>query len=297
MNPSKVTVPWVIKSKAEERKLTMLTAYDHLTAALLDEAEIDMLLVGDTLGMIIQGQDSTLPVTMDEAVYHTKIVSRSVKRAMVIGDMPFGSYQVSVREAVQNAIRLVKEGGAHAIKLEGGKRVLNQVRAIVNAEIPVMGHLGLTPQSVNKFGGFKVQAKSEYAVQRLISEAIALEEVGVFAIVLEAVPSEAARRVTEALSIPTIGIGAGVHCDGQVLVTHDMLGLTAFSGKFVKQYAALKDLIVNAAKQYSLEVQHAQFPTPEYSYELEIEDRQKSDILEKMSDYKELDREPVDEYH
>jgi len=292
----RVTVPWVVESKKESRKLSMLTAYDHLTAKLLDEAGIDMLLVGDTLGMIIQGEDSTLPVTLDESIYHTKIVRRSTSRAMVVGDMPFGSYQTGVKDAVTNAIRMVKEGGAHAIKLEGGKRVLNQVRAIVNAEIPVMGHLGLTPQSVNKIGGFKVQARSEYAVQRLISDAVALEEAGVFAIVLEAVPSEAARRVTEHLNVPTIGIGAGPHCDGQVLVTHDMLGLTDFAGRFVKQYAVLKESILSAAKQYKEEVENLQFPTEQYSYEYEIEDRSKADVIEAMSDYKELDREPVDEY-
>jgi 3-methyl-2-oxobutanoate hydroxymethyltransferase len=199
----RVTIPEVIRAKSEGRKLTMLTAYDHLTAKLLDEAGIDMLLVGDTLGMIIQGEDSTLPVTMDESVYHTKIVTKSSRRAMVVGDMPFGSYQISIKDAVTNAIRLIKEGGAQAVKLEGGARVLNQVRAIVNAEIPVMGHLGLTPQSVHKFGGHKVQARSEYAVQRLISDALALEEAGVFAVVLEAVPVEAARRVTEVLKVPT----------------------------------------------------------------------------------------------
>lgn len=291
----KVTVPWCLEAKRNGQKISMLTAYDYLTAKLLDEAGIDILLVGDTLGMIIQGQDSTLPVTMDEAVYHTKIVARSVKRAMVIGDMPFMSYQVNPEEAVRNAGRLIKESGAHAVKLEGGKRVLNQVRAISNADIPIMGHLGLTPQSINAFGGFKVQAKSEYAVQRLISDAVALEDAGAFSIVLEAVPTEAARRVTEHLNIPTIGIGAGPHCDGQVLVTHDMLGFTNFAGKFVKRYALLKEIIVDAAKQYKSDVKEQLFPTAEFSYNIEIEQREEPDIMEQMGDYKQGQKDVFDD--
>jgi len=296
MTPNKrVTVPWVIDSKGEHRKLSMLTAYDYLTASLLDEAGIDILLVGDSMGNVIQGKTSTIPVTLEQMIYHTEIVSRSTQRALVIGDMPFGTYS-NVRDAVTNAIRLMKDGGCQAIKLEGGKRVLNQVRAIINSEIPVMGHLGLTPQSEHKFGGHKVQARSEYAVQRLVSDALALEEAGVFAIVLEGIPTEAAQRVTEALKIPTIGIGAGVYCDGQVLVTHDMLGMTDFTGRFVKQFAVLREQILSAVKQYKDEVEHGQFPTPQYSYELEIEDRDKADILDAMKDYKELDREPIDEF-
>jgi 3-methyl-2-oxobutanoate hydroxymethyltransferase len=244
---------------------------------------------------VIQGKESTLPVTMDEAVYHTKIVANSVQRAMVIGDMPFMIYQVNAEDAVRNAGRLIKEGRAHAVKLEGGKRVLKQVKAISNADIPIMGHLGLTPQSINAFGGFKVQAKSEYAVQRLISDALALEDAGAFSIVLEAVPAEAARRVTEQLHIPTIGIGAGPHVDGQVLVTHDMLGYTDFAGKFVKRYALLKQIIVDAAKQYKSDVEKELFPTPEFSYNIEIAQRSEPDILEHMGDYKQDEKDVFDD--
>ena len=269
---AKVTAPWCIQAKKEGKKITMLTAYDALLAKMLDDAEIDLLLVGDSLGMVVQGKNDTLGVTMDEMVYHTKMVSRVTRHAMVIGDMPFMSFQGTVEEAFTNAGRLIKEGGANAIKLEGGKAVLPQVRAIVKAGIPVMGHLGLTPQSVNEFGGFKIQAKSEQAVQRLISDALALEDAGVFAIVLEAVPVEAAKRVTNHVRIPTIGIGAGPHCDGQVLVTYDMLGMTETNIKFVKQYALIREIILDSAKKYKQEVLDVSFPTQEFSYNLEIED-------------------------
>jgi 3-methyl-2-oxobutanoate hydroxymethyltransferase len=264
----------------------MLTAYDYLMAKILDEAEIDILLVGDSVGFVHMGLQSTIPVTMDQMVYHSSIVARATERALVITDMPFGSYTVSKEEAVKNAIRLVKDGGAHGVKLEGGKRVLDKIKAIIEAEIPVMGHLGLTPQSEHKFGGFKVQAKSEDAVERLISDALALEEVGVFSIVLEGIPIEAARRVTEILRIPTIGIGAGKYCDGQVLVTHDMLGLTDFTAKFVKEYSKLKSEIISAAKLFSEEVKNNQFPTLEYSYDVDIKKETKADLIENISDEK-----------
>lgn len=283
---SKVTIPSILNAKKEKRKISMLTAYDYLMAKILDEAEIDILLVGDSVGFVHMGLQSTIPVTMDQMVYHSSIVARATERALVITDMPFGSYTVSKEEAVKNAIRLVKDGGAHGVKLEGGKRVLDKIKAIIEAEIPVMGHLGLTPQSEHKFGGFKVQAKSEDAVERLISDALALEEVGVFSIVLEGIPIEAARRVTEILRIPTIGIGAGKYCDGQVLVTHDMLGLTDFTAKFVKEYSKLKSEIISAAKLFSEEVKNNQFPTLEYSYDVDIKKENKADLIENISDEK-----------
>ena len=283
---SKVTIPSILNAKKEKRKISMLTAYDYLMAKILDEAEIDILLVGDSVGFVHMGLQSTIPVTMDQMVYHSSIVTRATERALVITDMPFGSYTVSKEEAVKNAIRLVKDGGAHGVKLEGGKRVLDKIKAIIEAEIPVMGHLGLTPQSEHKFGGFKVQAKSEDAVERLISDALALEEVGVFSIVLEGIPIEAARRVTEILRIPTIGIGAGKYCDGQVLVTHDMLGLTDFTAKFVKEYSKLKSEIISAAKLFSEEVKNNQFPTLEYSYDVDIKKETKADLIENISDEK-----------
>lgn len=283
---SKVTIPSILNAKKEKRKISMLTAYDYLMAKILDEAEIDILLVGDSVGFVHMGLQSTIPVTMDQMVYHSSIVARATERALVITDMPFGSYTVSKEEAVKNAIRLVKDGGAHGVKLEGGKRVLDKIKAIIEAEIPVMGHLGLTPQSEHKFGGFKVQAKSEDAVERLISDALALEEVGVFSIVLEGIPIEAARRVTEILRIPTIGIGAGKYCDGQVLVTHDMLGLTDFTAKFVKEYSKLKSEIISAVKLFSEEVKNNQFPTLEYSYDVDIKKETKADLIENISDEK-----------
>ncbi|MHA2029776.1 MAG: 3-methyl-2-oxobutanoate hydroxymethyltransferase [Candidatus Kariarchaeaceae archaeon] len=266
----KVTAPWCIEAKTEGKKITMLTAYDFLMAKILDESGIDILLIGDSLGMVVQGNDDTLSVTMDEMVYHTKIVSKAVKRAMVVGDMPFLSFQISPESALINAGRLIKEGRANAVKLEGGREVAPHVRAMVNASIPVMGHIGLTPQSVNEFGGFKVQAKTNQAVRKLISDARALEDAGAFAIVLEGIPSEAARRVTEQLKIPTIGIGAGPDCDGQVLVTYDMIGYTDVNIRFVKRYALIKDIIRGAADKYLEEVKSGDFPTSEFAYNIEI---------------------------
>ncbi|MCH8907848.1 MAG: 3-methyl-2-oxobutanoate hydroxymethyltransferase [Candidatus Heimdallarchaeota archaeon] len=267
----KVTAPWCIQAKQDGTRITMLTAYDYLLANILDESGIDILLIGDSLGMVIQGENDTLGVTIEDIIYHTKIVAKAVKRALVIGDMPFMSFQVNADEALHNAGRIIKEGNAQAVKLEGGKEVVPQVRAIVKAGIPVMGHLGLTPQSVNEFGGFKVQSKSELGIRKLISNALALEDAGVFAIVLEAIPSEAAKRVTEHLKIPTIGIGAGPDCDGQVLVTYDMLGVTDFHLRFVKRYALLRETISDAAKQYIKEIKSGVFPSTEYAYNIEIE--------------------------
>lgn len=246
-------------------KIPMLTAYDYLSAQILDEAGIPILLVGDSLGMVVLGYDSTVPVTMEEMLHHTRAVRRGTTRALVVGDMPFGTYQGSIDAGLANAMRFLKEGGAHAVKLEGPKVELT--RRLVEAGVPVMAHLGLTPQSVNQLGGFKVQGRDEAAADRLVEDALALEAAGAFALVLEAVPAELGRRVTEALRIPTIGIGGGADTDGQVLVFHDLLGLTAGRlPRFVKQYATLRNEIIDAAKAYSAEVASGDFPGPEHRY-------------------------------
>ncbi len=248
----------------------MLTAYDYSMAKIVDEAGIDAILVGDSVGMVVQGHDSTLPVTIDDMVYHCRCVSRGVQHALLVGDMPFLSYHVSAEEAVRNAGRLVQEGGAGAVKLEGGKDMAAVVRAIVHAQIPVMGHIGLTPQSVNVFGGFKVQGKEEARARALIDDALALEEAGVFAIVLEAVPEELARLISEKLSIPTIGIGAGRYCDGQILVVNDILGMYSdFTPKFVRRYANLKDSITEAVSTYAGDVRAQQFPAKENTFAMD----------------------------
>jgi 3-methyl-2-oxobutanoate hydroxymethyltransferase len=265
----RVTTATLVEMKARGEKMTMLTAYDYPTACLLDEAGIDMLLVGDSVGNVVLGYEDTLPVTMDEMIHHTRAVARGTRRAMVVGDMPFLSYQVSLPEAVLNAGRFLKEGGAQAVKLEGGSERVNVVRALVETGIPVIGHLGLTPQSVHQLGGFRVQGKDEAAARRLLDSALALEEAGAFAIVLEAIPAALAAQVTSRLQVPTIGIGAGPDCDGQVLVIHDMLGLSARRApKFVKQYALLGDLVKEAARAYQSEVKDGSFPAPEHCYDL-----------------------------
>jgi 3-methyl-2-oxobutanoate hydroxymethyltransferase len=247
--------------KQRGEKIAMLTAYDAMMARLLDCAGIDVLLVGDSLGMVLLGFETTLPVTLDAMVHHTAAVSRGAKRALIVADMPFLSYQVTVPEALRNAGRLVQSGGANAVKIEGGQAVVETTARLVEIGIPVMGHLGLTPQSVNRLGGFRRQAKSEEDAQRLIEDAKALEEAGVFAIVLESIPAELARTVTAQLSIPTIGIGAGPHCDGQVLVSYDALGLTEYSApSFAKRYAQLGEAISEAARTYAQEVRDGQFP-------------------------------------
>lgn len=253
--------------KAEGRPVTMLTAYDYPMARMVDEAGIDMILVGDSLGNVVLGYDSTLPVTMEDMLHHVKAVCRGVSRAMVVADMPFLSYQVSVEEAVRNAGRFLKETGAQAVKLEGGQEVAGAVRAIVNAGIPVVGHLGLTPQSIHQLGGFKVQGREERAARKLLSDARALEEAGAFCIVLECVPAPLAKVVTEKLQAVIIGIGAGPYCDGQVLVTHDLLGLyPKFTPRFVKKYLNLHENIAAALKQYKEEVEERTFPGPEHSF-------------------------------
>ena len=262
----RITIPSLRRRKRRGEKTTMLTAYDFGFAQIFDTAGIDVLLVGDSLGNVVQGRETTLPVTMDEAVYHTRLVSRGARRALVIGDMPFGSYQVCAEEAVRNAVRFVKEGGAHGVKLEGGTAVLETIRRIVAAEIPVMGHVGLTPQAINRMGGHRVQGRTEESRDRVLADAHAVEEAGAFAVVLEGMPVELAREVTELLSIPSIGIGAGVHCDGQVLVMHDLLGLSDWTPSFVKQYANLGALASRAARSFAEDVVGEKFPDEEHSY-------------------------------
>jgi 3-methyl-2-oxobutanoate hydroxymethyltransferase len=253
--------------KKKKQKVAMLTAYDYPTAAILDEAGIDILLVGDSLGMVVLGYDSTLPVTMEDMIHHTKAVCRGAKRAMVLGDMPFMSYQASVDEAVRNAGRFLQEAGAHGVKLEGGREVAEVTRRIASAGIPVMAHLGLTPQSVHQLGGYKVQGKGDTAARRMIEDARILEEAGAFSVVLECVPVQLAREITESLAISTIGIGAGVHCDGQVLVVNDMLGtFERFTPKFVKKYANLSLQTKEAVRQYCDEVRTGAFPDDAHSF-------------------------------
>jgi len=263
----RITVPALTRRKRRGETLSMLTAYDFTFARIFDTAGIDVLLVGDSLGNVVQGQETTLPVTIDEIVYHTRLVSRGTRRALVVADMPFGSYQISSEEAVRNAVRCVKDGGAHAVKLEGGRAVAETVERIVRAEIPVMGHVGLTPQAVHRMGGHRVQGRSEASARRVVEDALAVQEAGAFAVVLEGVPEDLAKAVTGELDIPTIGIGAGVHCDGQVLVMHDMLGLTDWTPSFVKQYASLGAVAAQAARQFAEEVAERKFPDEAHSYQ------------------------------
>jgi 3-methyl-2-oxobutanoate hydroxymethyltransferase len=276
----RVTVPDIIAAKGS-RKITMLTAYDYPTALWVDQSGVDMILVGDSLAMVVLGQEDTLSVGMEEMIHHTKAVSRAAKRALVIGDMPFLSYQASVEQAVMNAGRFLKEGRAQAVKLEGGRQVLRQVEAIVAAGIPVQGHIGLTPQSAAQFGGFKVQGKTAEAANTLIEDAQALARAGCFSIVLEAIPSPIAARITQSVPIPTIGIGAGKDCDGQVLVIHDVLGLfERFTPRFVKKYAQLGDAIRQALTQYREEVESGAFPGPEHSFGMTEEEQSRLSTLQ-----------------
>lgn len=260
------------KAKEEKQKITMLTAYDYSFAKLMDEAGVNSILVGDSVGMVCLGYEDTLPVTMEDMIHHTKAVTRGAKNALVVADMPFMSYQTSVYDAVMNAGRLIKEGGAQAVKLEGGLEVADKIEAIVKASIPVVAHIGLTPQSVNAFGGFKVQGKSEEAAQRLLDEARAVEKAGAFAVVLECVPAKLAARISEKIAIPTIGIGAGAGCDGQVLVYQDMLGLFSdFTPKFVKKFANVGEIVKGAFEGYIREVQEGTFPAPEHTFKIDDE--------------------------
>jgi 3-methyl-2-oxobutanoate hydroxymethyltransferase len=264
---SKLTILDIYKKKAEGEKITMLTAYDFPTAQIVDQAGIDMILVGDSLGMVVQGASSTLPVTMDEMIYHTRMVSRAVSSAMVVGDMPFLSYQTHRAEAIRNAGRFLKEAGAEAVKLEGGGQMAEIIRAVVDAGIPVMAHIGLTPQYVHALGGFKVQGKDEAAREKLLADARAVQDAGAFAVVLEAIPATLARDIRDLLRIPTIGIGAGADCDGQVLVLHDVLGLfDRFTPKFVKRYVNLKEQALKAVTEYRQDVESGKFPSDEHSF-------------------------------
>jgi 3-methyl-2-oxobutanoate hydroxymethyltransferase len=258
-----VTAPDFLTAKVRGIRLTMLTAYDYTMARLLDTAGVDGILVGDSVGMVIQGHQNSLPVTLEELIYHTRCVARGIRRSLLVADLPFMTYQVSPEQAVQSAGRLIKEGGAHAVKIEGGVRSAAAIAAIAKADIPVMGHIGLTPQSINQFGGFRVQRDED----KLLEDSQAIERAGAFALVIECVPAKLARTITTTIKIPTIGIGAGAGCDGQILVTHDMLGLfDDIKPKFVKQYADMGQELVQAVEKYCIEVREGTFPTEEHSF-------------------------------
>jgi len=270
MERKKVTPVDVQAMKKQGKKITMLTAYDYPMALLEDRAGIDIILVGDSLAMTVLGHENTLPVTMDEMIHHTKAVARGAKHCLILGDMPFMSYNTSEREAIYNAGRFMKEAGADAVKLEGGVGVKEIVRAIVRGGIPVMGHIGLTPQTISMLGGFKVQGKDAQAAQKIIDDALSLQEAGAFSVLLEAVPAPIAKMVTERLTVPTIGIGAGVHCDGQVLVVHDMLGLfDRFTPKFAKKYVNLGEVILKAFDSYIDDVRKGGFPEDQHSFHID----------------------------
>ncbi len=268
---SRISVHKLKEWKAEGRRFAMLTAYDYPSARLVEQAGVPVILVGDSLGSVVLGYESTVPVTMDDVVYHTRAVARATSRAIIVGDMPFMSYQASPDDAMRNAGRLLQEGGATAVKLEGGTHVVPLVRRMVECGIPVMGHLGLTPQSVNQFGGHRVQGRTPAAAARLINDARALEEAGAFAIVLETIPAPLARMVTERITVPTIGIGAGPHCDGQVQVFHDLLGVydDCRPLKHAKRYANLGETIRSAVREYIGEVEEGVFPTAAHSFEMD----------------------------
>lgn len=273
MNRKKITIIDIQSKKEQHTPVTMLTAYDYTGALLVDMAEVDMILVGDSLGMVVMGLESTVPVTMDEMLHHCRAVARGAKFAHLVGDLPFMSYQADKYDAVRNAGRLLKEGNMDSVKLEGGREVAAAVRAIVDAGIPVMGHLGLTPQSISKLGGFKAQGRTAIAAHRLVEDALTLEEAGCYAIVLEAVPAPVAAAITERLHIPTIGIGAGPDCDGQVLVFHDVLGLyDKVQPRFVKQYAKLQQPIIEAFSAYRDDVTNHRFPEKEHSFSMSAEE-------------------------
>lgn len=262
----KVTVLDIQKMKDEGRKIAMLTAYDYPFARILDSAGVDILLVGDSSGSVIAGYENTLPVTMEEVIYHTRAVARGRKKALLVSDMPFMSYQVSTPDARFNAGRFLKEGGAEAVKIEGGVQIKDTIKAIVDIDIPVMGHIGLTPQSIHRMGGYKIQGKKEGQADLLLADALAVQEAGAFAVVLEGIPSTVAERITRELEIPTIGIGAGIHCSGQVLVIHDLLGLSGRKLKFSRQYADLDKVMSEAVKQYLEDVRNGGFPSEEESF-------------------------------
>jgi 3-methyl-2-oxobutanoate hydroxymethyltransferase len=283
----KITVPDILSRKSisasgfpeSKQKITCLTAYDYPTARLLDDAGVDMLLVGDSLAMVVLGYDSTLPVTLDEMLHHVRAVRRGTRRALLVADMPYGSFHVSLEESVRNAVRLVKEGGAEAVKVEGGERRIELIARLVEAEIPVMGHVGLTPQSINAIGGFHVSGKTRDAARQVERDARAVESAGAFAVVLESVPREVAAHVTQQVHIPTIGIGAGPECDGQVLVFHDMVGLTdGHTPKFVRRYAQLSAEVSKAAAEFCDDVRNGRFPSDAESYHSTAELREKAAV-------------------
>ena len=285
--PEKVSAPSLRSSKARGERLVCLTAYDYPTARLVDEAGIDVILVGDSLGNVVLGYGNTVPVTLDEILIHLKAVRRAVQRALLVADMPYGSFHVGEDEAVKNALRLVKEGGAEAIKLEGGHKRVPLVKRLVDEEISVMGHIGLTPQSINQLGAYRVQGKTPKAAQQLIDDAKALEDAGAFAVVLEVVPREIARIITESISIPTIGIGAGAHCDIQVLVLHDMLGLSfGKTARFVRPYANVGEIITDAVTRYADDVRNGTYPSEAESYGLPAETAEALDIENPTRDSK-----------
>ena len=270
MDRKKITPVDIQTMKSEGKKITMLTAYDYPMALLEDRAGIDIILVGDSGGMTVLGYDNTIPATMDEMIQLTKAVTRGAKYALIIGDMPFMSYNTSERDAIMNAGRFMKEGKADAVKLEGGASVKDIVKAIVRAGIPVMGHIGLTPQTISMLGGFKVQGKDAQAAQKIIDDALFLEDAGAFSVLLEAIPAPIAKRITERLKVPTIGIGAGIHCDGQVLVVHDMLGLfDRFTPKFAKRFVNLSEQMLKAFETYREEVLKGEFPTDQHSFHID----------------------------
>ncbi len=270
MAGKKLSILTIQAKKERQEPIVMVTAYDYAAARLADAAEMDIILVGDSLGMVVLGYDTTVPVTMDMMVHHCRAVARGVESAFLVADMPFGSYEIDPKEAVRNAVRLMQEGGAEAVKLEGGREMLPAIQAIIRAGIPVMGHVGLTPQSVSKLGGFRVQGKTATSAYTMLEDALALQEAGCFTIVLEAIPAQVAAAITDRLTIPTIGIGAGAECSGQVLVYHDLLGLTFRPyARFVRPYADLRTTIINALTTYRDDVRSGQFPAPEHTYPMD----------------------------
>ena len=279
MERKKITIPDILKKKGEGRKITLLTAYDYPSGRLIDEAGVDIILIGDSLAMTVLGYESTVPITMDEMVHHAKAAKRGVKYALMVGDMPFMTYNIGDKETVRNAGRFIKEGGCGAVKIEGGIEMTGVVKTLVKAGIPVLGHIGLTPQTAVQLGGFKVQGKDAKGAQRLLDSALALEKAGCFAIILECVPDKLAKLITERLAIPTIGIGAGPYCDGQALVTNDMIGLfDRFTPRFVKKYADLWPLLLNAFRRYRDEVEGGKFPTEEHSFTMNASELKKIKI-------------------
>jgi 3-methyl-2-oxobutanoate hydroxymethyltransferase len=285
--PEKVSAPSLRASKQRGERLVCLTAYDYPTARIVDEAGIDIILVGDSLGNVVLGYGNTVPVTLEEILIHLKAVRRAVQRALLVADMPYGTFHTGDDDAVRNALRLVKEGGAEAIKLEGGHKRVPLVKRLVDEEISVMGHIGLTPQSINQLGAYRVQGKTPKAAQQLLDDAKAMEDAGAFAVVLEVVPREIARMITESISIPTIGIGAGVHCDIQVLVLHDMLGLSfGKQARFVRPYANLREAMTDAVTRYADDVRNGTYPSEAESYALPAETAAELDIESPSRDSK-----------